>query len=56
MTKPNPTEEDFDALRFDLVGFIRTQIVGAAAWRSAFAPSRREPDAPRSRSVAGDLT
>jgi hypothetical protein len=29
MTKPNPTKEDLDALRFDLVGFIRTQIVAA---------------------------
>jgi hypothetical protein len=31
VTKPNPTKDDFDALRFDIVGFIRTQIVAAAA-------------------------
>ena len=31
MTKPNPSKEDFDALRFDMVGFIRTQIVAVSS-------------------------
>jgi hypothetical protein len=26
MTVPNPTKQDFDSLRLEIIGFIRTQV------------------------------